>query len=715
MTSYNLWATGYKLQATGRKFFFFLVSVLWFLVSLGYAEQKESLVCNGDQVEYFEQEKKIVGEGNVVITYKGMKLTSDKIEVFTETKDAIASGNVKLYQDGSVLGGEKVHYNFETGRGEVVKVTMQEMGPWLGKGDSAQKVSEKEYIIKNGYITTCDKDRPHYRIRSKQIEVFLDDKVVAHDVAFVVGNVPVFYLPYVSYSLKESFPHFIIVPGYNKKWGFYMLTSWRYHLGEDLPGNLHLDYRQKKGFAHGLDQDYRTQDWGRGRFRYYYMQERDKTQPKDLRAETDRYRVQLRHNWQVSDNTLALLEFHRMSDRNFIKDYFYREEYTQDNQPKSYISVITAHPGYTFSTLIQKRTNPFFTETERLPELTLDIFNQRLKESRFYYKGNYSFSNLTNKHANIKDDDAVRRMDTYNQFSYVTKLGFLNLTPYTGMRQTYYSKDKFGDEAKMRGIFYSGLDVSTKFYKIYDVASNFWNLDINQLRHVITPIINYKYIHRPTISPAKLTSFDSIDSIVRDNTVSLGIENKLQTKRKDKNEFKTVDLGTFLFTGDYNFKPEAVGSQWSNFKFDLELTPYNWLRFESDATYEPRSRDFRTANFDLVASHKDIWSFGLGSRYEQNSIHELTSQFTYKVSPKWQFRAYERYDFKKIIDAATKRANEFVEQEYSLVRDLHCWTGEFALNIKEGYSFWVIFKLKAFPEVPFRFSTTYSTPKTTSY
>lgn len=698
VTGYWLLVTGYGLQVT---------SVC--------AQQQDSVVVNGDEVEYFTEEKKVVGEGNVVINYKDMKLTCDRIEVFTETKDAVASGRVRLYQDGTIFSGEKVYYNFETKKGEVIDVGMERMGPWFGKGESAQKVDEEEYAIKRGYITTCDLEKPHYRISSKKIKVFLDDKVVAHNVVFVVGKVPLFYLPYISYSLKERYPHFIFVPGHSKKWGWYMLTSWKYNINEYMPlGRLHLDYREKKGFAHGIDQDYLTEEFGQGRFRYYYMQERDKEQPVDLRSERERYRVQLKHIWQAGDNTEALLEYHHMTDRDFIKDYFYREEYLKEHQPRSYLSVITAQPAYTFSALVQKRTNRFFTETERLPELRLDVFNQSLGGSRFYYKADHSLANLTNKNADSDVDDDVRRLDTYNQISYATKFGFLNLTPYTGIRQTYYSKDKYGDEQKLRGIFYSGLDVSTKFYRTYDVQSNLWNLDINQLRHVITPLINYKYIHEPTITPDRLMSFDAIDSINRDNTVSLGIENKLQTKRKDNNEFKTVDLGTFLFTGDYNFKPEITGSQWSNFKFDLELTPYNWLRFESDATYDPSSRDFRTVNFDLVSSHKDIWSFGLGSRYEENSIHELTSQFIYNLNSKWQFRIYERYNFKK-IESGTKRINDFVEQEYAVVRDLHCWTGEFSLNIKDGYSFWIIFRLKAFPKIPFKFSANYSRPKSTAY
>ncbi|MCM8765518.1 MAG: LPS assembly protein LptD [Candidatus Omnitrophica bacterium] len=675
------------------------------------AQDKGSVTVNGDRIEYYTEEKKIVGEGNVEINYQEMRLTCERIEFFTETKEAIAQGNVRLYQKETVFKGEKLYYNFETQKGEVINLEMEKMGPWYGRGEKGEKVEEKKYIVKEGYITTCDREKPHYRIKSKKIEVFLDEKVVAYDVVFMVGNVPLIYLPYLKYSLKEKYPHFIFIPGRNKKWGWYMLTSWRYDLIEDKKGFLHLDYREKKGFAHGIDQAYSLKDFGSGLFRYYYMQERDKSAPKELRGETERYRVQLKHNWQISDTTRALLEYHKLSDINFIKDYFYRQEYVNENQPRSYLSLVTAQPNYNLSLLVQKRTNHFFTETERLPEVSLNLVNQRLGSSRLYYKADYSLANLTNKQANSDLDDDVRRGDTYQQVSYLTKWGFLNLTPYLGMRQTYYSKDKEGDENLWRGIFYSGLDISTKFYKIYEIFSDFLGLDINRLRHIITPILNYKYIHQPTVGPDELMIFDTIDSLNRENMFTLGIENKLQTKRKEGEILKTVDLGTFLFKGDYNFKTEGIGSEWRNFKFDLELTPYHWLRFESDALYDPPGKDFNTVNFDLTASPQERWSIGLGSRYERNSLQELTASFIYNLSPKWQFRTYERYAFKKILEDGTKRINDFVEQEYVVVRDLHCWTGEFSLNIGDGYAFWVVFRLKAFPEIPFRFSAAYSKPK----
>src|SRR3989338_2507616 len=81
------------------------------------AAEKAAVVCNGDMVEYFEQERKVVGTGNVVIDYEDVKLTADKAVVYVDTKDAYCEGNVVLYQEDGIFTGERIVYNFETKKG----------------------------------------------------------------------------------------------------------------------------------------------------------------------------------------------------------------------------------------------------------------------------------------------------------------------------------------------------------------------------------------------------------------------------------------------------------------------------------------------------------------------------------------------------------------------------------------------------------------------
>ncbi len=667
----------------------------------------------------------------MVITHKDMKLTADKAVVYLDTKDAEAFGNVTLYKDESVFKGERINYNFETGKGTVLKVTMEEgVGPWYGKGERADRIGENEFIMQRGYITTCDKEKPHYRIQAKRIKIFLDDKIVAKNIIFFLDDFPIMYFPYYSHPLNDNRPRVTVIPGRNKDWGLFVLTAWRYHFNENAQGRLHLDYRERRDFASGFDHKYRLTNpfvGGDGIFRVYYMNERPLADhpwklPRELATdETHRYRVQLKHKWQMDNDTQALLEYHRLHDRLFTKDYFFNE-YQKESQPESYFSLTRIRPNHTLNLYARKRTNRFFTVVEKLPEVKLDIQNQRIAGTRFYYKSEHSLANLNSKTADSEEDTDSNRADTYNELSYATKFpgwfDWIKFTPYAGTRQTLYSKDKTGvDRNFFRGILYSGFNMYTRFYRIFDIDDKILGVEINKLRHVINPRIEYNYIHRPTVQSSKVGNFDGIDSIGATNTYTFTLDNKLQTKwvkKGEGNPTQIVDLVYLSTSVDFYPHINAGTHPFSNITAELELRPKRWLTFSGDTSYNIYTADFETVNFDLAASGGDRWEVGLGSRYQRDVSTELTSDLSYTISPKWKIRAYNRLAFKKFGEDGGKKINNLAEQEYVITRDLHCWIGEFTYSAipGRGETLWLAFRLKAFPEFPLiDFNTAYNQRK----
>jgi hypothetical protein len=282
-----------------------------------------------------------------------------------------------------------------------------------------------------------------------------------------------------------------------------------------------------------------------------------------------------------------------------------------------------------------------------------------------------------------------------------------------GTRDTVYSRNLNDDKDEFRTAFYTGVDMSTKFSKTYEATGKFLGVDFNKLHHIITPTVEYQYIHQPSIDPAKLEQLDDIDAIDQKSAFTLGLENRLQTKRMINESLSTVDLGYLLITGDYLYKPEGVGSRFSNVKGDLELTPFKWLRFESDTRYDPDTRDFQTWNTDLYINRFEDWQYGFGSRYEQDIASELTSELFYKLNNEWAFRVFSRYDLKEVETDGTKYINRFKDKELTVIKDLHCWLAEASISSgrDSGTTLWLVMKLKASPKVPFDFKDYYPHPK----
>ncbi|MDP6685925.1 MAG: LptA/OstA family protein, partial [Candidatus Omnitrophota bacterium] len=278
-----------------------LVSLLFLLFyNISYAqESQQPIEVNGDQVEYFPKEKKVVGVGNISVDYQDTILTCDKISVNTETKDAEAEGNVVLKSKESHLFGERIIYNFSTKKGKVLKAKVK-AGDWYSGGEELEILSEGSYRVKDGYITSCDLDKPHYKISSNNVLIYPDNEVIAKDVTINVGKVPVAYLPRYNYSLDTDWPTFHVTPGKKNRWGLFALTNYRYEIDENNKLTLRLDERENWGFAEGFDYKYAFNSFGEGLFKTYYTHQRERDRNETIKAEEERFRTQLRHRWNAS-------------------------------------------------------------------------------------------------------------------------------------------------------------------------------------------------------------------------------------------------------------------------------------------------------------------------------------------------------------------------------------------------------------------------------
>ncbi len=723
-----------------------LVAAFIFLsAALLFAEEnKESpIIINGDNVEYSADSKEVTATGNIEVTYKGSKLTCNKLKVNMLTKEGEAEGNARLQDQKGVVTGEKIIYDFANKTGIIYNADFR-ANPYFGKAKIVEKISDSEFVAKRGYFTTCSLDHPHYRFAVKKLNMFPGDKTQAKQATLYLGAVPVAYLPRFNYSMTEPLMHVQVEPGTRKDWGPYLLSAWRYNITDNVDGRLLLDYRNKLGWAEGFYSNYRTPGVGKGEFKFYYTNEKPADQPKGAPTEFQRYFMRWRHKWDIDQRTNFTAELLKITDkrrkndtsysskRSFLQDYFFRE-YEKDSQPLSYALFHHAFDYSSIDIILQTRTNHWFNQIEKKPEVNYNLPSLQLGETPFYFEnisqlGNYNKKKVATSdpsaatYSQDRDNVTVTRFDTKNTFSLPTKIAFVQFKPFVSSRQTFYDKGANDQTGIARTIFYSGADLSTKFYRVFDVKTNFLGLDVNGLRHVITPTVGYLYTHVPTIPGTNIKQIDGVDSVNRGNTASLGLSNKLQTKRGGQ----SVDFVDFLITTNVVLDPktgdnafltpragESLKDNFSDILYKLKILPYSWIRFESDATFAHSDHSignknfnkFSSANYDLSFDLGKDCSFTLGQRYKRKDSNEVTAFLKWRLSPKWKFGIYERFNLKKSKDGATGLDYGFQEQEYTLTRDLHCWEMDFTLNKKEisGTTIFFTFRLKAFPENEFGF------------
>ncbi|HPL83207.1 MAG TPA: hypothetical protein PLJ15_02945, partial [Candidatus Omnitrophota bacterium] len=91
----------------------------------------QSIVVNGDTVEYLTESQEVTAAGNVEIIYGGSRLTCKKISVNTKTKQGVAEGNARLEDENGVIEGEKIVYDFQAKTGTIVNAGFR-ANPYFG-------------------------------------------------------------------------------------------------------------------------------------------------------------------------------------------------------------------------------------------------------------------------------------------------------------------------------------------------------------------------------------------------------------------------------------------------------------------------------------------------------------------------------------------------------------------------------------------------------
>jgi len=668
-----------------------------------------------DQVSFSSADNKAHAQGNVVVTTKDQQLYCDQLQLDRVVKEVVAEGDVYLDTPQENIIAQGLTYNFNDGTGQFRDARMY-IDPYQMKGKTIDKISENYMVMKKGYITTCDLDEPHFRVAARRMDIYQHDRAIAHSMKIYLGKVPVMYLPYYVQDLKNK-PIFTFIPGHSKNFGYFLLTTTSLKLSPHAHLNVYEDIRDRTGFSEGFDLKYKTSNFGSGLLRTYYAAEA-KVYAKHIwkkynkfgnkRGPTthhERYRIIWRHKWQIDPNTSAIWQIYKIHDwdiinNGFLKQYFPREfrQGTQGAATDSYFLFTHNMPHGTLTFHIEDtRINRPLRGVEYYPQIQYVVNSQQIGKTGFYVKSTNEFSNITHQDYPKTHTDKTMRFDTYNDISHPFKIAFIQINPHVGEEETYYTRTADLSENNIfRGQFHTGADLTTSFYKTWSFQTNFAGLNINGLRHIITPTAFYVYQHVPTFPTANLNQFDGIDSRDQAHYITLGLENKLQTHRNGR----IVDLIRALVSSTFALKENPGRGGFGPVDATIDMYPTNWLRLHADSEYDHYARHYNTADFDGTINYKN-WSVSLGDRWSYGSGAELTTQIQHRINSKWSVSAYERIGVGAGGGATPVKNSGNKEEEFVVTRDLHEWEMNFSYRTQRGVGseFFLIFRLKAMPNM----------------
>ena len=655
----------------------------------------------------------------VAITYSNSVLTADKAVANERTGEVEAEGNVMVKAQGVVWTGHRMVYNFKTQQMQSDKFKTGQ-APFFVSGEGLTgNQSNQTYSAEQALLTTDDYSNPAYKIRASRLTIVPGKYFEAENATLRIGNVPVFYFPYYRRALGPRVNHFDFTPGYRSFYGPYLLTTYKWYSEKALDGAIHMDYRQRRGIGVGPELTYRLGKLGDGTVEYYYSHDdnsgRDAVTNQPFPKE--RHRVAFSHQVSIRTNLTVKMVANYQSDARVDHDFF-EDQYRRNIQPKSFLEVNQTWPNFTLDFLAQPQVNDFQETVERLPDVKLSALRQQLGVTPLYYEGESSVGYYTRRFVDNSTNYSGARADTFHQIVLPqTFFGWLNFTPRVGGRFTYYEEtDGPGATTaeQTRAVFNTGAELSFKSSRLWAGAENKF-FDLNGIRHIVEPSVNYAFVPRPNARPPELPQYDpelqslrtlpiefpeynAIDAIDAQNVLRIGMRNRLQTKRE---EVVQNFLAWSLFT-DWRLRTRTNQTTFAPLTSTLEFRPRNWLIFQSDTRYDLDRRRWIEADHHLVIEPNNVWSLSLGHRYlDSNSglglglgYNLITTSFYYRMNENWATRISHHFE---------ARDGTLEEQYYTLYRDLRSWTAALTFRVRDNrsrtddYTIAATFSLKAFP------------------
>ncbi len=146
--------------------------------------------------------------GNVVVTYKEMRLTADQASYNQSTGEVVAKGHVTYNDPTAHLDADELHYNVATGQGWFLNGkgylrshmkhrpgVMATVNPFYLQAKIVERLNELSYKITDGRVTTCPCENTGWSITTSSASVKVHDKVIARNNVFRFLRVPVLYAP----------------------------------------------------------------------------------------------------------------------------------------------------------------------------------------------------------------------------------------------------------------------------------------------------------------------------------------------------------------------------------------------------------------------------------------------------------------------------------------------------------------------------------------
>ncbi|AEH50645.1 permease YjgP/YjgQ family protein [Pseudothermotoga thermarum DSM 5069] len=238
---------------------FFAIAIFCFLLSFSSVVfPKTNLAVTSNHVEYFG--KTLVFSGEVKVIYQDVEITCQELILNINESGNVdklfAKGDVKYIKKDTLIRSQSLLYVFSEESVKMLSIYGKTVYEEEGKkhvvyfGSPALDGEKGQYLLKRAFLTTCELEKPHYRLQAVDVEIKENEYLVAYNAILYILSIPTIYIPVYFQSLKEGPDPFAVMFGFEKDKGLNLETSYNMQMKD---GRIRATVGWRKLFVEPLN------------------------------------------------------------------------------------------------------------------------------------------------------------------------------------------------------------------------------------------------------------------------------------------------------------------------------------------------------------------------------------------------------------------------------------------------------------------------------
>ena len=601
--------------------------------------------------------------GNTLIQQNDLTLSANNASLNGKNNTVIAKGNVTLSTKNLQLDSDSITYQLTSKTGQLENVRYQlKQSTTNGRSKKIIQTNGTQLALHASTYTTCPPSINSWHLFADTIKLNQEKQLgTAKNVTFKVGNTPIFYLPWLSFSLNNKRKSGFLTPSLqvSEQSGIAISTPYYFNLATHYDATLTPAYLSKRGLK--IDGEFRyLTNRHQGILEYEIL-------PRDSATNnSQRDYFKINHSSKLTDSMRLNITSEGVSDKKYFDDF--RKSLSISSTPALERRFEIVHVGknwrFSAASVDYQTLDVSNSPYSKLPELTLSYLPKtapnRIKLS---LDTELSYFEKSNAPTGMRFDVSLKASKKFGNES-----GYFK--PSIGLRHTYYSlKNNPTGNQHIRSLPTFSLDTGLFFDR---------PLNNKNLTQTLEPRLFYTYT--PFREQSNLPIFDTSktdfststqlfsenrytgkDRIGDSNNLTVALTSRIQNRTTGKELF-SASVGQIFYFEDrkVTLPSESVQTHAkSEFAFELSGELNDRTRLSTSTFWDPKKREWTATESRLNYKDKDGNIANLSYRSLGSELEQVSTSFAMPLNKSWSVVGRADHDIKNKRNLETLAGIEY--------------------------------------------------------